>query len=837
VSCQVAALVFLASAGPSVQSAPPAGATAASRARRPALRRSIWPGAVTVSPRPAPGSDGAPLRTTLFLEIEAGEDAAGEPDPIELRSVNVSLSWGAQSRELVRAGAFTPGTTGRIHPAGPSSNPLQPLDPLALYLVPDGELPPRTSCQVRIEATSRSGLALGRDGHVAFTTRAARDDAPALLRGDAARTVRFEQRVFSGLLKPSFDTSELFGQVESYELLHAIEGPPPRPAAGSLQRDWPLCGDYWTNWIFDGDPNLVREKETRLVTAIGDGAAGELVLRTADLPERELYGIEADRPLAPDFPVGCKVLVVDAKESREAEVVAVDEAARTVRVRADPPPRRATDWLVPAAPRFPPDAPQTPGHFAQPAAWLKKLRPCGTPACWFERLDHEWDLVHGRFGRRLVVCFDRVPADLSLLGVPGRCSTFKDPVEWHDFVRTVTARLIGRYGRACLGFHWSIFNEPDLRPYFWEEDDEALFAAYDLAADAILRAFEEHGLPSEQVKVGGLELGALAAQPQLLETFLEHCSRGLNFALREPRLDGRRSRRVEALAADHDGRGSPCDFVSLHEYKHAAFAIEQLQWARRRALEIDPLHFAGLAVVSFETDPDWNPTRDPATRAMFLGNGFWPAWAADWTRRAIAAAFADPAFASHEALLTVWPVERNLAGIPTITTLLDRLDPDGTTTPVTVPKDILHFLTFLGWMGTDYFLLEGPEGVGGFGAAAGDELALLVVAHDPLDPENRDARSRPVQVALAHVPFAEGVVEAFALDADHGSVWPHARALLDGPAREGFTPEEVAALQRAARLEPLAPTQPLRIVDGLLELAVELPANGLRFFRVRRGAR
>jgi hypothetical protein len=587
------------------------------------------------------------------------------------------------------------------------------------------------------------------------------------------------------------------------------------------------------------------------------------------------------------------------------------------------PRRRASDWLVPAAPQFPPDAPQTPAHFARPAAWLKKLRPCGTPAYWFGRLVHEWDLVHRRFGRRLVVGFDRVPADLSWCGVPGRCSTFKDPVEWHDFVRTVTAFLIERYGRACLDFYWSIANEPDLRPLFWEEGDAELFEVYDVAVDAILRAFEDHDLPSESVKVGGLELGALAARPPLLELFYTHCSPQLddavllpadsprdavdvarvelNVALREPRLEARRSRRVEALAKSHEGRGSPCDFVSLHEYKHAAFAIEQLEWARRRALEIDPGFFADLAVVSFETDPDWLPTRDPATRAMFLGNGFWPAWAADWTRRAIAAAFDDPGFAAHEALLTVWPVERNLSGLPVLSTILDRLNDDGTTTSVTIPKDVLHLLTCLGWMSTDYFLLRpatgadatapgagppvertsrgvvpgarppgersgsgnlppghgrasgpdpaasgasrpaGPTGdsaaprmIAGFGATADGELGLLLYSHDSLDPENRDAQVQRVRVVVEQVPFERALLESRALDAENGSMWPIARAQLDGLPRDQFTPAEIAALERAARFEPVEPERPIELSGGVLRLETALPPNGLKFFRVRR---
>ena len=818
----------------------------------PRLRRNVWPGAVTVSPRPAPGGLGAPLRTTLFFELDAGTDAAGAPDPIDAATLRVVVVAGREERELLRAGAFTLRATGRLFPAGTSGNPLAPFEPLAVYVVPAEPLAAATTCEVRIDARSASGVLLASDAaRWSFTTRAAPDDTPVQLRGDVTRAVHFDHRVFSGTLKPNFDTSALFEQVPTYELLRAVAGPPPSPAAGPLQRDWPLCGDYFTNAFFDGDPNLVRERETRRITRIvvvdAGGGPGrelpELELAVADLPERELYGIEPDRPLAPDYPVGCAVLLADDERSESGRIVAVDESRRTVRVRA-----QAADLHVFEPPPTSPDSPSTPGHFPQKLTRLVKLDPPGTPVYWFGRLDHEWDLVHSRFGRRLVVGFDRTPCDLSASGVPNRVEGPKSWREWHDVARAITSHLIERYGRDCLDFYWSVFNEPDLRPIFWAKDDVLLLRFYDVTVDAILRAFEEHELPSDQVKVGGLELGALAPQPELLVKFLEHCSpRGpeRNAVANEPA-----SQRVRALVSNNDGRGSPCDFVSLHEYKHAGFAIEQLKWARRTALSIDPDFFERLAVVSFETDPDWNPTRDPATRAMFLGNGFWPAWAADWTRRAIAAAFADPAFARHEALLTVWPLDRNLSGIPTLSTLLDERRADGLTRRVTIPKDVLHFLACLGWMGTDYFLLEpaaarrdgadapaeaagGPE-LFGFGSHAGDELSLLIGAHAPLDPENRDAHLRRVELSLDHVPFERGVLDCYALDADHATIWPLVRDRLFDPPRHSFTPAEIEALQRAARFEPIERNRPLEFRDGALHLTLDLPPNGLRFFRIRR---
>ena len=89
---------------------------------------------------------------------------------------------------------------------------------------------------------------------------------------------------------------------------------------------------------------------------------------------------------------------------------------------------------------------------------------------------------------------------------------------------------------------------------------------------AALRAFEDRGYDSNQVFIGGLEMAAAPRVGPLLREFLVHCSpraegKGSlreNAAVADGRLDGKRSKRVEALCRSHDGMGAPCDFVSVH---------------------------------------------------------------------------------------------------------------------------------------------------------------------------------------------------------------------------------------------------------------------------------
>jgi glycosyl hydrolase family 39 (putative alpha-L-iduronidase) len=861
-------------------------------AHAPRLVVSNWPGAVTTSPRPPNGAVNVPAASTVWCELAAGGEEAGEVDPIALASLHVELLEGEQRRVVVERGAFAEGFHGRLFvdgreraAAASAPGPTELAQIVELYVVPDRPLAAATECTVTLRAASQGGAELdaGR-ARFSFRTRGEWPSGPVALHGSCAATVDFAQRVFSGTLQPDFDTTLLFDQLPTCELLQQISGPEPHPAAASLERDWPLCGDYWTNAYFDGDPNFVRERETRRVVATEaqtTPAMGEQPaflawqVHVEALPEAALYGIAADRPLAPDHPVGSRVLIADESRSIAATVQSVDEEARVVTLFAPPDTPLPAGWRAPPPPQFPPDDPRTPGNFARGLVRLLRLDPPGTPAFWFGRVDHQWDLVHARFGRRLVINFDRVPVDLSSDGVVNGGKGMKCAREWHEVVRTVTAHLIDRYGRSLADSYVSIANEPDLGSYFWSDSRRALFDFYDVTVDGVLRAFEERALPAERVKVGGLELAALAPKPDLLPAFLAHCSpkggdpKDVNAAVANRSLDGLRSRRVETLVRGHGGRGSPCDFLSLHQYKHAAAAWQQLLDARATALSIDGDFFESLALTAFESDPDWNPTRDPATRDMFLGNGFWPAWAADWTRRALEAAQRDRSFARHEALLTVWPLDRNLAGLPALSFVLDRAAPAGAgdgakaTRPATVPKDMLRFLEVTGWMGTRLFLINGVDfrgvdfrgtggsvspgdapaadllapGVAGFGGATADDLFALVYGHDPRDPENRDPHEWEVALTLDSFPFATAEQTLFAIDATHASPFEVARSLFP-KSPPSFTPEQIAALEQAAELRPIEPPRRIGVEDSRapresLTTTLRVPGNGIRLLRWR----
>ena len=129
----------------------------------------------------------------------------------------------------------------------------------------------------------------------------------------------------------------------------------------------------------------------------------------------------------------------------------------------------------------------------------------------------------------------------------------------------------------------------------------------------------------------------------------------LNAAYADRRLDGKRSQRVESLCRKHNGRGSPCDFVSIHAYNSSQLMADKLIRAKEIALDIDPEYYASLWVNSHEACPGWNMPPDPAFGDSYLGNGYFPTWCVDVMRRQLHTAADDARFGFGESILTFWP--------------------------------------------------------------------------------------------------------------------------------------------------------------------------------------
>ena len=266
-----------------------------------------------------------------------------------------------------------------------------------------------------------------------FTTEAAPATHPLQFPLDlSVSPVRWHGGFFTGFCKPSFCTSES-NRLPGYELSDRVRKQFPK--AWSLQRDfWPTGMEHQPGFLSGGLPNVVRERETRRITALEKRDGGMLV-RVEDFFGHAQYGIASDRPLADDYHPGDEVLVADGVSHARAKVVAVvDDSAAAKSLLVSPLDEPAGGWKIDYARALPiEEDPHAPGLFPPGGCYLRKFRPAGTPHYYWGRLDKEWDIAHRRFGRRLVVNFADAPGDLS---VDGRDWTYpKDYAEYHEVVR------------------------------------------------------------------------------------------------------------------------------------------------------------------------------------------------------------------------------------------------------------------------------------------------------------------------------------------------------------------------------------------------------------------
>ena len=620
--------------------------------------------------------------------------------------------------------------------------------------------------------------------------------------------IHWQGRFFSGICNVVFCT-QAANYGPTFELM--AEARKRHPNAWSQQRDFWLTGsEHRPQGFFPVNlPNIVRERETRRIAAI-EPQAGGVLLRVEDVFGHEQYGIPDGRPVGDDFHTGDEVLIADGIHDARTKVLAADSKTGTVTVAslATPP----GGWNIAYAGPLPKhEDPDAPGLFPPGGCYLRKFNPHGTACYYWGRLDKEWDLACRRYGRRVVANFADAPGDLSRDG--RSWTTVKDYVQWHDVAKTIAGHIINRYGADALNFTWSVFNEPDLGPMFWRADWNELQKFYDYTTDAILRAFEDHGLRSDKVFIGGLELGGIFGTHLKLNEFLAHCSPRAqaegavpkNAAFADRRLDGNRSRRVESLCRAHAGKGSPCDFVSVHSYNRSELMAAKLIRAKEVALEIDPEYYRALWVNSHEACPDWMPPPDEAAVDSYLGNGYFATWCLDIVHRQLVQAARDPRFGFGETILTVWPPPSNFTGINAVTRVV-HVDDDGDgrgDRTVTVPMPIFHVLGLLSDLGDRYWALPqrtaGGHVVSGFASRdARGVVRVLVYTLDAQDTQSRSDATFDITLDLAGLDGDGPVrVSEYRFDRDHNSPFPLARTLRNQPA--SASPTDAARLAAVSR--------------------------------------
>jgi hypothetical protein len=799
---------------------------------------------VNTYPRPYDGRTNLTTNTTLYFEVLVPDSNGplGKVDPDTITAALVP-SGGAPIPMLQAGQVFAAGFSGKLlHDIDVGADNGE-----AAYIVPAAPLDHGRGYRVDVYAETLDGVPIDPAADAwSFSTRAQiADPTVAWTVGLDGPVVRWQGWFFTGILKPNFDTSRLFDQLDSYVLMDAVHAA--NPDAWSLQRDWPLTSDYWHNGVFDGNPNPVRERETRRIVGVRN-QGNRTLLTVADLEEGPLYGIPPGRPLGEDFHAGDRVTVADREKYEVAEVIAVDEQNGVVKVKQMLTPPSA--WILDYPNSHPADNPRTPDNFTLPLCYLRKRDPVGTPVYYWTRIDDEWDIVHAGHGRRLQVNFSYTPLDLSLEPVPahpgghGSIGPPKDWLQWHEFVRQMVFHLIDRYGTATLDFYYSVGNENNFS-IFWSGGKDGFYELYDYTVNAVLTAFEDRGLDAGAVQVGGIEAAGLGGRAWIRDA-LYHCSGTANkpggdiaeqnFVCVNPLFDGRRAARVAAICAAHGGRGSPIDFVSIHEYEHSDLAVQDLTQVRDDALAMDPAYYGDLNVTCFECTPDWVPHPDPASAAIYLGNGFFPAWCADWMQRMVERAQTDARYARHESVLTVWPFDYNRDGISSITGLM-RVDEDGDGDEdriSTIKKAIFNYIELLARMNRDLAALP-AQTVAGIRLAGARSPApaadlLMLYSHDGQDTESREETVFTARLSLNGIRWPRITVRRFRVDRDHSSPYRAYQALGE---KSLYRPEELVDLEASDDLVQDGPAVDYETAGGSLTLLAPVAVNGVTFLEIR----
>jgi hypothetical protein len=803
--------------------------------------------AVNSVPRPCKDAVDAPAASTIWFEVTV-PTLNGSTGALDANSVTATLSWAGGSEPMIGANkTWQPGYSGSSVSFTESGRAG-----VGFYTARALPLLPSTAYTVTVYARTLDGVPINPAARAwSFTTRRSLSGAAVSWNLDLGLpTVRWEGRWFAGEVKVQFDSSRTYDQEPVYGMVDAARVK--APEFFLQQRDFPYLGDYWQAGLgaFDGNPNVVRELETRRITAMVDQGQSS-ILTVADSIEAPLFGIAPGRAPSLDYHKNDRVLVCDRYGSEQTTVLSVSDADRTVKVARLTKP--ASAWVLDYPDAHRADNPTTPDNFTLPLGALRKYQPSGTPVYYWTRVDDELD-QHVAHGRKPLITFHGSPYDLCRIAIGeneygGACPDRpKNYAEWDGFVRTYVKHLIVRYGVQVAGWYFSIGNESDV-DLFWKGTDNEFLEYYDYTLNAVLRAFEEEGLDASPVKVGGLEATGLF--PGYEDQILYHCSPNVdypypgliedrNFVCTNPAFDAKRASRVDSICRTHANEGCPLDFLSVHTYNHAAAAAETIRRARNVSLALDPVWYDHLFVNSHETTPDWMPRRDPASAEMYRWGGFLPAWGGDYFRRLLDDGLADPRKARGESVITVWPFNYNFQGYTSIAGQM-RIDDNGDglqdrVEPVRTPFFLFNQL--MSGMSHDLRPVPAAADAGvvmaGWRSVEPAADRILLYAHDPLDTGCAETGGWDVSLRLTLLRFPVVEVTEYRIDRDHPAKVALDRLPLKDPTTGLYSPAEVADLLAAAVLAPYAPPVRHDVAGGTLDLTTRLHSQAVVFLDVHR---
>jgi len=361
----------------------------------------------------------------------------------------------------------------------------------------------------------------------------------------------------------------------------------------------------------------------------------------------------------------------------------------------------------------------------------------------------------------------------------------KDYAKWEELAYQFAKHLRERYGeKEIKNWLWEVWNEPDID--YWKGSQEEFLKLYDFAAQGILRA-----VPG--AKVGGPDTtGAAGAKAaEFLRAFLEHCARGENAATGK--------------------QGAPLSFISFHPKGSPVWKGDHVQMrVERELLSVEK----GFGVVA--SFPEWRGTpvilgalKDTLTLSEAAGVNLMGAvtWSFEFE--------GQPYFEGYRELATNG-IDKPVLNAFRMVGMLRGERVKLTSDAAAARETVLH---------PGEAKIEGVDGL----AARGRRDVEVMVWNYREEDTTEPARKVSIEIAGLPASLKRAKLEEFAVDEERSNSFT-AWKKMGKP--QSPTADERAVLETASRLEKVAARAWVEVHRGKCELDVELPHEGLAFFRL-----
>jgi len=390
-----------------------------------------------------------------------------------------------------------------------------------------------------------------------------------------------------------------------------------------------------------------------------------------------------------------------------------------------------------------------------------------------------------------------------------------DYERWAELVYAWVGHAVDRYGREEVErWQWEPWNEPDIG--YWRGTTEEYFKLYDFTVDAVLRALPTATVGGPHTTGPGHESGS-----SFLKAFLEHVTRGTNFATGET--------------------GSPIHFIAFHAkgfprivegHVRMDLGLQLRDIAAGFEIARSFPSLADLPIVIGESDPEGCAAcsvEDNPHNAYRNGTMYASYTAAAFPRKI---ELADESGANFFGAVT-WAFEFEnqpwFAGFRSLAT-------NG------IAKPVLNVFRMFGMMSGQRVAVSGGSGydagrivaggvrsepdVNAFAARDGNGATVLVWNyHD----DDLPAEAAKVELTVAGLPQGRVLLQHYRIDADHSNAY-EAWKRMGSP--QDPTAEQYAALERASDLALLGSPLWMDVTDGDAAIDLALPRQGVSFLKL-----